>query len=346
MADTTLITREPAVSGIATPGAPSRRTGIRRTLARAATAASCLACGLLALPAIASATVNNTTSQWSQPPGIVYTFQKVNNVGGDNLMEDNANAMSNGSLVDTWPLTNSGIQAQQGNGPSVVQANMEWEFVPETSPVPNTGGSITTGWGQLINRQSGLCLDVNGASTADAATVDQWQCVPGALNEEWGAVYNSARGGYVVQAEFDEAALGSNTMNCIPNPNGTDNQIVARTFPSACTVWNIQRTSYQYATDIVTVPQAWDETDAATYGCLSGYTIRENPVINSDDTAEGGAWDPVYANLSDTGGMVIAKSDNSSDDYPIYQPAYTNDGTSGTKSGQIAAYCDPNSTNP
>ncbi|HTX09611.1 MAG TPA: hypothetical protein VME22_13415 [Solirubrobacteraceae bacterium] len=44
----------------ATPAAdtPVRRTGIRRTLERAAATAACLVCGMLALPALASATLD------------------------------------------------------------------------------------------------------------------------------------------------------------------------------------------------------------------------------------------------------------------------------------------------
>jgi hypothetical protein len=36
----------------------------------------------------------------------------------------------------------------------------------------------------MVNVHSGLCLDVNGVSTADGAAVIQWNC-SGAANQRW-----------------------------------------------------------------------------------------------------------------------------------------------------------------
>jgi hypothetical protein len=37
----------------------------------------------------------------------------------------------------------------------------------------------------VVNQQTGKCLDVNGASTANGAAVQQWQCLSGALNQQY-----------------------------------------------------------------------------------------------------------------------------------------------------------------
>lgn len=45
-------------------------------------------------------------------------------------------------------------------------------------------GSSTSATYTLVNRNSGKCLDVNGASTADGANVQQWTC-NGGQNQRW-----------------------------------------------------------------------------------------------------------------------------------------------------------------
>ncbi|HKS44201.1 MAG TPA: RICIN domain-containing protein [Amycolatopsis sp.] len=48
--------------------------------------------------------------------------------------------------------------------------------------------SVVPGYYQVINRQTGECLDVWGAATNHAATVGVWRCV-GADNQQWKPVY-------------------------------------------------------------------------------------------------------------------------------------------------------------
>jgi Beta-xylosidase len=52
----------------------------------------------------------------------------------------------------------------------------------------------TSAWYQLINRNSGKALDVNGASTADGADIIQWSASSTSLNQQWQFV--SAGDGY------------------------------------------------------------------------------------------------------------------------------------------------------
>jgi len=49
------------------------------------------------------------------------------------------------------------------------------------------------GYYNVINRNSGKCLDVNGVSTADGANVQQWTCGSG-TNQRWSLT--SLSGGY------------------------------------------------------------------------------------------------------------------------------------------------------
>jgi hypothetical protein len=62
--------------------------------------------------------------------------------------------MQNEAPVDVWDQTNqaTGQDPDNSNLP-MTQANELWEFIPESS---NVAGSITSGYGGLINRQSGL----------------------------------------------------------------------------------------------------------------------------------------------------------------------------------------------
>ena len=371
---TSLISSQPETTGLDHPTGSSRPSQIRRRLRHLATAAVCVAGSagaLLATPAIAGATVNNNTPQYRQPPGTVYMLQKDNGVNGENLLEDHGNSMSDGGLIDTWAQVNAPIQASNGSGPSVTQANELWEFIPEDV----NGGTLTQSFGELRNRQSGLCLDINGQNTQDVATVDQWDCVPGAKNEEWTAKFEStgpAGGGWVIQSEMDGAYLGSNTMGCVPNPDGTDNNIYARTNPSACTVWNVKPASYDYATNEVSSGTDIHETDSSLYGCLANqnvadtaYTMRQSgsptmlpatQVIDYENYA--------YTNLSDSGDTILYTSQEDPEtewaNTGPWSAPYTNwvqqaSGTgiaepeyvhynAGSKDGQIMLYCDPPST--
>ena len=67
-----------------------------------------------------------------------------------------------------------------------IQANELWQYNPIGS----------SGYGHLINEQSGKCLEVNGSN----GNVDQWDCVAGATNELWAQVPNPT-GGDALQVE-------------------------------------------------------------------------------------------------------------------------------------------------
>ena len=63
--------------------------------------------------------------------------------------------------------------------------------------------STRTGYGEIVNNNSGKCLEVNATN----GTIDQWQCVDGAGNELWKLVPN-AGGGTALQIDLTGAAYG------------------------------------------------------------------------------------------------------------------------------------------
>jgi Ricin-type beta-trefoil lectin domain-like len=176
----------------------------------------------LATPAIAGATVNQDAPQWEELGQYAYTPDQASHVtavytiqnvaeGSSEMLEDNGSAMNQGAVTDVWqPLLQGNNQpddyyALPDDGP-ITQANYLWEFVPEH---PGQYSSIVGGPGELINRQSGLCLDAVGTDPnypGDGTAIDQWSC-NGGNNQEWTA-FETASGFALVSRANIETALG------------------------------------------------------------------------------------------------------------------------------------------
>ncbi len=295
-------------------GTPRHRTTI--------TAGTLAAIGLLGsaavvvgTPSMASATVTNTTSQWGQPGGAaIYTIQNLAEPG-NKLLEDHGNEMNNGAVTDVWDEVNQAtgqdpMATQNGNSyGSITQANELWEFVPQAS---NTGDSLFTGYGELINRQSGLCLDVNGSNPneyGDGATVDQWTCVPGAQNEQWTSTFEIQLGAFALQPASDGGGgwLGVGNSTCAPQGDG--DLVYVRTTgqtSGGCDAWNIGLASYDYATDEVSMSFGATSHDTTTYGCLPGYNLR----LNQSEWLDDEDWFIFdYDNISDPGVNVTSDTE-------------------------------------
>jgi hypothetical protein len=324
-------------------------TAIRSMITRTAVAGVTLtgaAALVLGSSGIAGATINTNPfpGQYAQPPyaSTVYQIQATSTAtsGSTLLLEDNGNAMTNGSTVDVWDkwiYDNAGSSAGSG---AITQADEQWEFQPASS---NPWGSISTGWGELINRQSGLCLDINGSNQAeessDGAIVDQWQCVDGAANEEWKAV--STTGGWQLVSQLDGDVLGTDEPNC----SAQDGDVVdVVSDPSPCSTWSITRASYEFATNQWGVE--WGgltEYDTQTYSCINGYNMRLNP-NSKTNTQNGGGIDGdnyyAYTNLSDSG-VSVSEDTSGGENGGQAQPEYYQLSTHDNLNGQIALYCDP-----
>jgi hypothetical protein len=311
---------------------------------------------LLASAGIAGATVSTSAPPYAQPAAgsIIYTFANLDSGSAGTLMEDNANNMNDGATVDTWaPYIFDNAGGNAGTGP-VLQANEQWAFRPASS---NAGGSITTGYGELVNRRSGLGLDITGSDPAeqesDGATVDQWQCFSGAANEQWTAIPTPGGSGYQVFSQFagtyngtyDGAYLGTDNEYCQPLEDNNGTPVMTRTDgDSNCTSWQIQRVSYEFATNPWGVAQGalTGTTDTQIYNCVTGYTMRTDPEFGPG----GGPNYYAYTNLSDKG--VYLTNDNSGTaTIGSAQPQYYQAGNGHEYlNGQIALYCDPDTTSP
>ncbi|SES40752.1 RICIN domain-containing protein [Actinokineospora terrae] len=65
--------------------------------------------------------------------------------------------------------------------------NQAWEFTPDTI------GPDHASYGLLINRASGKCVDVESASLAPGAHIEQYTCFPGTRNQLWSYDFASGR---------------------------------------------------------------------------------------------------------------------------------------------------------
>jgi Ricin-type beta-trefoil lectin domain-like len=348
-----------------------RRRGLMTRAVLAGAGLAGVASVMLASTGVASATVDQTTSQYAELGPLAYTGDQASQVTAvytiqnlaepnDLLLEDHGNQMNNGALTDVWDQTDQGSYqdpTNDGNYPQITQANELWEFVPSAG---NTGGQITTGWGELINRQSGLCLDVNGSDPneyGDGATVDQWTC-GGGPNQEWTSLdLNEFPGGsgYTLEPQSDNGAGDLGVGNSTCNPQGDGDQVYVRTTGQAdnsCDEWNIAQASYDFATYPIYVPDTFNDNDGRTYDCLAGDNLR----LSADSGP--GNWFYDYADLSTTTNLdyldiqEFAPSNSNPNALVGSPPAgpslnYYNTGGGGAGyTGQIMLYCDPGSTNP
>ena len=151
-------------SGVAVAGRSSR---LRRAAAALAVGSTLLVAGVQAGVAHADqyppgsiyGTQYGVVSNDSVPQGQVDT---LTNLITGMVADDDNNSGSPGTQMIQWPA-NDGY-------------NQNWVFVPSTG--------ANAGYDEIENRQSGLCLDVSGASTANDAPVIQWTCT-GNANQQW-----------------------------------------------------------------------------------------------------------------------------------------------------------------
>jgi hypothetical protein len=331
-----------------TAGRPRRLGRFRRATLTAAVLAG--AGGLmLAASGIAFASVDQTTPQWAELGSLastanqanqvtaVYTIQNVAEPGTE-MLEDNGNSMAVNTTIDVWTRLYQGTdQDPYVTGSQITQANYLWEYVPDNA---GNGRSIVNGYGELINRQSGLCLDDDGSpsQTADGATITQYGC-NGAASEQWTA--KKIGSSYQVQAEVDNGggALGvGNGSTCATHGDG--DSVYVRTnglSGNSCDEWTIQQASYDFATKSINVSSA-GSSDDTSYGCLTGETLRWHDLNTLDQ-------DPDFVNLGGPDVTPIPDADPSQPnlvDGIDYESMNFNE----TEPGQIMLYCDPASTTP
>jgi Ricin-type beta-trefoil lectin domain-like len=347
------------------PEAAARRHRHRGAFRRAALAATVLAgAGTLMLAVSGSAFaagLDQTSPQWEElgPWGYtpdqasqvtaVYTIQNVAEAEGKGtqMLEDHGNSLASGGTVDVWTqVAQTTNQDPMATGPYglITQANYLWEFVPAN---PGNGPSILDGPGELINRQSGLCLDIDNNSQDNNAAIDQWTCNGGA-NQQWAAEPDN-NGSYEVVSVLDGygKALGIGTENaCILAGNGDSVSVYRTDNGNPCERWDIQQASYDFASHPIGVPDEDSEIDGRGYECIAGDTLRAdagsygagagNYVYRFDQ------WD--FRNIGDPS-VTVDETVPALSSYPNYVPngilGYSQVGSASVLTGQVMYYCDP-----
>lgn len=125
--------------------------------------------------------------------GTSWTFAK-NGSAGTQLLEVNNNALTDGGKADTWQPVSTG---------TATQANEVWSYQPSSG---------NPGYGELVNQNSGRCLEVNGTSGG----VDQWSCQDSAGNELWTEVANPT-GGYSLKVRSSGQYLAATGAGAYSN---------------------------------------------------------------------------------------------------------------------------------
>jgi Ricin-type beta-trefoil lectin domain-like len=333
-----------------------RRQKLRRTMAGAVVLAGAGGLMLAASGTALASPVDYTASQWAElgPYGYtgqssqvtaVYTFQNFEEQGTE-MLEDNSSSMNNGGTVDVWSRWyQQSYQDSMSTGPfgPITQANYLWEFVPEN---PANGPSIVDGPGELINRQSGLCLDVANNNTGNDAAIDQWTC-NGGTNQQWG-VLPVSNGDYEIASVLDTngKVLGIDTEStCILDGDGDSVSVYNADPYNTCEWWNIQQASYDFASHSITVTGLMGvaEVDGRGYKCVPGDKVRPNPGYATNPTSQ---WD--YDDLSQSGASASVSniSQQVTPDVPGGSIFYQKDTDLASPTGQVMLYCDPPSTTP
>jgi hypothetical protein len=223
--------------------------------------------------------------------------------------------------------------------------------VPEN---PNAGPSIADGPGELINRQSGLCLDVNASDPnypGNGTTVDQWTCDGGA-NQQWSVGRRGSQ--YLLVSGLNNASdLGVGNGTCSPQGDGDKVYLQQSGFglPStSCDEWTITPASYDFATHPMTALKnevGGGNVDNREYTCAPTDQFRQGMEVNLQDW--GGALTAIGPVIVDAGDSRVQFDWTGSDapdavttlagsSFEYYQSTSTQ-----YLDAQTMFYCDPQS---
>lgn len=111
------------------------------------------------------------------------------NPESNNALDVAACGTGNGNNVQIWSTSGT---CNGGGG-------QKWQFVaPGTSnappPPPPSGGFSTTVWYNIINQNSGQCVDATGWGTGNGTALQQYTCGSQQSNQEW--QFTATSGGY------------------------------------------------------------------------------------------------------------------------------------------------------
>jgi hypothetical protein len=276
--------------------------------------------GALVSTGVASARSMNVSSWNSYPSGQVVT---LTNQATGMVAEDPAYNGNQGVQQDLW-------SANETDGELHSATNQAWVLNQQPD-----------GDYEIVNRESGMCLEDEGNSTTAGSPIDQWPCWGGS-NQEWNLQSTT---GYNVLINDDSG------MTLEPSNTSRGAGLVQEPFAYGSPIqsWNIQPTTYELLSNQVTVPRAGTHADNNTYTCNSGYHFMPGDEGSEDDYTSGTSY--YFVAFASVGDVVsdldtynftapFTKNASGSSVSPIY---YGYDIGPSSQIGQSMLFCLPNS---
>ncbi len=184
---------------------------------------------------------------------------------------------SNTSSANTFGVDENG-QYFNYTLPAGAVATFTW-----TPGSTGTGGGISSSsWYQVVNTNSGDCVDDTGGSTANGTAVQQWACGSGNANQEW--QFQPTSGGYYQVATRNNtsevwdvtggtSATGNGTLIQLWSASGGTNQQWLPTLQSNGTYTFTARNSGNECLD-VTNRSTSNGTQLQQWACTAGDTAQ------------------------------------------------------------------------
>jgi glucosylceramidase len=197
----------------------------------------------------------------------------------------------NGTQVDTTTgtsYTDTGLSPSTTYSYTVTATDTAGDTSPASSAVSVTtlasgGGGISSGtWYQVVNTNSGDCVDDTGGSASNGTAVQQWACGSGNTNQEW--QFQPTSGGYYQVATRNNtsevwdvtggtSATGNGTLIQLWSATGGTNQQWLPTLQSNGTYTFTARNSGNECLD-VTNRSTSNGTQLQQWACTAGDTAQ------------------------------------------------------------------------
>ncbi|MEH1130123.1 RICIN domain-containing protein, partial [Micromonospora sp. CPCC 206061] len=122
------------------------------------------------------------------------TGNRLRNEGSGRCLDISGASSANGAQAQIWDCHNNTNQQFTQNGAALQVMGKCLDVAPNAAAgtrvqIWDCHGGANQQWnlnsnGTISNAQTGLCLDVNGAGTANGSTVIVWNC-HGGTNQRW-----------------------------------------------------------------------------------------------------------------------------------------------------------------
>jgi hypothetical protein len=307
----------------------------RRGLLTAGIAVAAVAAAGVATAAPAFASATPVTYDTDAPSGQVWGI------------EAGAYDTANGFFVapPTSELTTQGAQVATTAGvqDGIVSVSSDWQKWVIT---PSTGANA--GYYTISNRMNGMCLDVQGASTAAGAPVIQWPC-SGNNNQQWQIIWtgypngtgNSATG-FVVEFQNENSGL---LLSSGSTAGGSTLAQESVGYTGGNASFTLNREGYALTTNPVTVPGG--AFVSGTAACVEGYhfAAANNQQLSQEESgdsytaAASSAGDIPAGNTALTEAVATVPAGNTG----TANLTFWHSTTPYDQQGQLTLYCDPGS---